>query len=197
MNVFRYLVGQSVDFALNLDEWASVAEEYIYLYFNGNRENVRNTSFGDCISKIQFLSNLLTDLEQGFAIGDFRGVADESGILQAIAAIKDVELYNEGQVFSAIAIESICNAPWNVIDQSQAKTCRGAATTLIEEIVKESESKQFGGVVKLFTIPRAKARYAKIGFVDTDGSGEMLLTEASSREFLNGQQQRRDSQVFD
>jgi hypothetical protein len=69
--------------------------------------------------------------------------------------------------------------------------------TVYQKFVKESKSKQFGGVVKLFTIPRAKARYSEIGFVDTDGSGEMLLTEASSREFLNGQQQRRDSQVFD
>lgn len=197
MNIFRYVVGQSVDFALNLDEWASSSEEYIYLYFNENRENVRNTSFGDCISKIQFLSNLLIDLEQGFTINNFRGVVDERGILQAIAAIKDIELYNKGEMFPAIALESICNAPWNVIDQSQVETRRGAATSLIEEIIKESKSKQFGGVVKLFTIPRAKPRYSKIGFVDTDGSGEMLLTEAVAEEFLNGQQQRRDSQIFD
>jgi hypothetical protein len=197
MNIFRYVVGQSVDFALNLDEWASSSEEYIYLYFNENRENARNTSFGDCISKMQFLINLLIDLELGFTINDFRGIVDERGILQAIAVIQDIKLYNEGEMFPAIALESICNAPWNVIDQSQIKTRRGAATSLIEEIVKESKSKQFGGVVKLFTTPRAKPRYRKIGFVDTDGSGEMLLTQAVAEEFINGQQQRRDSQIFD
>lgn len=197
MNIFTYVVGQSVDFALSLDEWAFKAEKYVYRYFNGNRENVRNTRFGDCISKIQFLSQLLKDLEQGFTIDNFRGVIDEQGILQAIAAIKDVSLYNEGEIVPAIALESICNAPWNVIDQAQIETRRGAATSLIEEIVKESKSKQFGGVVKLFTIPRAKSSYIKIGFVDTDGSGEMLLTENVADKFLNRQQQRRNSQRFD
>lgn len=77
------------------------------------------------------------------------------------------------------------------------KTRKGGPTSLIEEIVKESKSKQFGGVVKLFTIPRAKSRYAKIGSVDIDGSGEMLLTEAAADEFLDRQQQRRNSQTFD
>lgn len=197
MNIFRYVVGQSIDFALNLYEWASLSEEYVYLYFNGNRENVRNTTFGDCISKIQFLINLFREPEQGFTIDDFRGVVDERGILQAIAVIQDVELYNEGERFPAIAIESICSAPWNVIEETQVQTRKGGPTSLIEEIAKESKLKQFGGVVKLFTIPRAKSRYAKIGFVDTDGSGEMLLTEAASDEFLTRQQQRRDSQTFD
>jgi len=197
MNTFMYVVGQSVDFALKLDEWALSSEEYIDLYFNKNRTAIRNTSFGDCISKIQVLSNLLTNLEQGFTINNFRGVVDEREILQAIAVIKDIELYNEGEMFPAIALESICNAPWNIIDQSQVETRKGAATSLIEEIVKESKSKRFGGVVKLFTIPRAKPRYSKIGFVDTDGSGEMLLREAVAENFINAQQQRRDSKIFD
>ncbi|BAZ15048.1 hypothetical protein NIES4071_69180 [Calothrix sp. NIES-4071] len=78
---------------------------------DGNRENVRNTSFGDCVSKIQFLINLLLEPEQG--------------ILQAIAVIQDIELYNEGERLRAIAIESICNAPWNLISQTQAKTRKG------------------------------------------------------------------------
>ncbi|MDR9900513.1 hypothetical protein G7B40_039100 [Aetokthonos hydrillicola Thurmond2011] len=197
MNSFRYVVGQSVDFALHLDGWASSSQEYIYLYFEGQTENVRNTSFGDCISKIQFLINLLTQPELGFTINDFRGVVDEQGIVQAIAVIQDVQLYDEGRRFPAIAIESICNAPWNVIDKTQVQTRKGAPTSLIEFIVKESQSKQFAGVVKLFTIPRAKLRYSKIGFIDTDGSGEMLLTQAACEEFLRRQQQRRDSQTFD
>lgn len=197
MNIFRYVVGVSVDFALHLDVWASLSQEYISLYFEGNRENVRNTSFADCISKIQFLINLLTEPEQGFTINDFRGVVDEQGILQAIAVIQELELYHEGERFPAIAIESICNAPWNVIDKTQLQIRKGAPTSLIEFIVKESQSKQFAGVVKLFTIPRAKPRYNKIGFIDTDGSGEMLLTQAAAVEFLSRQQQRRDSQTFD
>lgn len=84
-----------------------------------------------------------------------------------------------------------------MIEETQVQTRKGGPTSLIEEIVKESKLKQFGGVVKLFTIPRAKSRYLKIGFEDTDGSGEMLLTEAASDQFLTRQQQRRDSQTFD
>lgn len=64
-------------------------------------------------------------------------------------------------------------------------------------IVKESKSKNFGGVVKLFTLPRAKPRYAKIGFVDTEGSGEMILTQTNSEAFLESQQTRRNLQAFD
>lgn len=197
MNNFRYVVGQSVDFASNLDYWFLKAQGYINLYFDGNRENVRNTRFGDCISKIRFLSNLLREPEQGFTIDDFRGVVDERGIVQAIAAIQDVELYDDGVKFPAIALESICSAPWNVITQVQIETCKGGPTSLIEEIVKESKSKNFGGVVKLFTLPRAKPRYAKIGFVDTDGSGEMILTQTNSETFLQSQQTRRNLQAFD
>jgi hypothetical protein len=117
MNKFRYAVGQSVDFASNLDYWFLKAQGSINLYFDGNRENVRGTLLGDCISKIRFLSNLLKKPEQGFTIDDFRGVIDERGILQAIATIQDVELYDEGVRFPAIALESICNAPWNSITQ--------------------------------------------------------------------------------
>jgi hypothetical protein len=197
MNIFRYVVGQSGDFARALDEWASKAEEYIYLYFNKNRENVRNTSFGDCIIKTQLLSNVLVGLEQGFTVDDFRGVQDERGIIQAIATIKDVDLYDEGVKFPAISLESICNAPWNLIPQVQIETRKGGPTSLIEEITKESKLKQFGGVIKLFTVPRARPRYAKIGFIDTDGSGEMLLIRTNSEVFLARQQQLRNLQTFD
>gem|GEM_PF-5340443 len=52
-------------------------------------------------------------------------------------------------------------------DTPQVQTRKGGPTSLIEFIVKESQSKQFAGVVKLLTIPRAKPRYTKIGFIDT------------------------------
>ncbi len=68
---------------------------------------------------------------------------------------------------------------------------------MIEEIVKESQSKQFGGVVKLFAIPRAKYRYNEIGFIETDGSGEMLLTRELAERFLTSQVYRRSTQLFD
>lgn len=92
MNNFRYVIGQSVDFASNLDYWFLKAQGYINLYFDENRENVRNTPFGDCISKIRFLSNLLREPEQGFTIDDFRGVVTRLGTLLPKYKLKHVKV---------------------------------------------------------------------------------------------------------
>lgn len=91
MNIFRYVVGQAIDFGSILDEWFLRTRQYVNIYFGGDIQNVRNTSFWDCMSKIQYLSDLLKDEEQGFTIDNFRGVIDEQGIVQAIAVIQDVE----------------------------------------------------------------------------------------------------------
>ncbi len=55
-------------------------------------------------------------------IDDFRGVVDENQVLQAIAAIKEVEVEYEEERLNAIAIESLTNAPWNFIEQIQVET---------------------------------------------------------------------------
>lgn len=59
------------------------------------------------------------------------------------------------------------NAPWNVI-KNQAETLKGAATSLMEELVNESKSLGFSGRLKLYSIPRAKQFYidAERGKVD-------------------------------
>ena len=197
MNIFSYVFGESIDFVSILDEWSLKAQEYINTYFEGDRENTRDTPFWDCVSKIQFLIDAIEFGDQGITINDMRGVVDDRQILQAIAAITEVELEYEGEKLRAIAIESLTNAPWNVIEYIQVETRKGAATSLVEEIVKESQSKQFGGVVKLSAIPRAKYRYNEIGFIETDGSGEMLLTRELAERFLANQAYRRSSQLFD
>ncbi|GJD20285.1 hypothetical protein RIVM261_052410 [Rivularia sp. IAM M-261] len=197
MNIFSYVFGESIDFVSILDEWSLKAQEYINTYFEGDRENTRDTPFWDCVSKIQFLIDAIEFGDQGITINDMRGVVDDRQILQAIAAITEVELEYEGEKLRAIAIESLTNAPWNVIEYIQVETRKGAATSLVEEIVKESQSKQFGGVVKLFAIPRAKYRYNEIGFIETDGSGEMLLTRELAERFLANQVYRRSAQLFD
>lgn len=197
MNSFSYVIGNSIDVSSILDEWALKAQEYINIYFEGNRENTRDTPFWDCVSKIQFLSDAILFGDQDITIDEFRGVVDDNQVLQAIAAIKEVEVEYEGERLNAIAIESLTNAPWNVVEQVQVETKKGSATSLVEEIVKESQSKQFGGVVKLFAIPRAKYRYNEIGFIETDGSGEMLLTRELAERFLANQAYRRSSQLFD
>lgn len=197
MNVFSYVSGDSIDAISIFDEWSLKVQEYINLYFQGNRENTRNTSFWDCVSKIQFLSDAIQFGDQEITIDDIRGVVDDRQVLQAIAAIGEVEVEYEGERLRAISIESLTNAPWNVIEQVQIETRKGAATSLIEEIVKESQSRQFGGVVKLFAIPRAKYRYNEIGFIETDGSGEMLLTRELAERFLSNQVFRRSTQSFD
>ena len=91
-----------------------------------------------------------------------------------------------------MAIESLTNAPWNTIAHPQPETIKGSATSLIEELVRESQRLQFNGIVKAMTIPSARPFYRKIGFIETNGSGEMILTPDAAQEFLTRQQQLRE-----
>jgi hypothetical protein len=93
---------------------------------------------------------------------------------------------------TGLAIESLTNAPWNTIPYPQPEATKGCATSLIEELVRESQRLQFNGIVKAITIPSARPFYRKIGFIETDGSGEMILTCDAAQEFLIRQQQLRE-----
>ena len=94
-------------------------------------------------------------------------------------------------------IESLTNSPWNTIEYPQLEKRKGAATSLIEGIVRESQALAFSGIVKLFAIPSAREFYQEIGFIDTDGSGEMILIANAASMFLLEQQQNRQSASFD
>lgn len=188
------MVGISTSLESGLRLWEDKCQEYLYSYFRGDRENTRKTTFWDCISKVQTLNDALEEIEN---INNFRGVEDSQGLLQAAAIIQIQPIDISGQMLTGLAIESLTNAPWNVIEPDQPETRKGSATSLIEELVKESRNRGFSGIVKAITIPRAKPFYRKIGFVETNGSGEMVLTPEAAAVFLIDQQLRRQSQPFD
>ncbi len=113
----------------------------------------------------------------------FRGVRDELGRLQAGSI---VEPY-----FDYLDIDAFTNSPWNVL-KNQPETIKGAATSLMEEIVKESFDNGFGGRIKLIAIERAKSFYTRIGFTqEEDDSRSLELTPTAAARFLERQRNRR------
>ncbi|MBW4666085.1 MAG: GNAT family N-acetyltransferase [Cyanomargarita calcarea GSE-NOS-MK-12-04C] len=188
MNTFRYITDVTTEFEVALVLWYEKCQSYLRLYYAGNKENARNTSFWSCISKIEFL------IENP---GNYRGVQDNQELMQAIATIEVQEIDVKEQKVTGLAIESFVNAPWNVIEQFQPERRRGSATSLIEEIIKESQACGFGGIVKAMTIPQARPFYTRIGFTETNGSGEMILTREAAAKFLLEQEQRQQFQPFD
>lgn len=142
------------------------------------------------MAKVDVLNNALDEKED---INAFRSVLDNCGLLQAAAIITIDEVEFELEFLPCIIIDSLTNSPWNVIEQVQPETRKGAASSLIEELVLESQEQGFGGMIKTFTIPKAKKFYKKIGFIETDGSGEMILTQQAAAIFLIRQQQLREN----
>ena len=74
---------------------------------------------------------------------------------------------------------------------------KGAETSLIEGIVRENQGLPLNGIVKLMAVPSARQFYQEIGFIETDGSGEMILTTNAASMFLLNQEQNRESITFD
>lgn len=71
MNEFRYIIGVTREVQQGLDIWNNKIQEYINTYYEGNRENPRNTDFYRCISKTREITNNLLEKENYF-----RGVID-------------------------------------------------------------------------------------------------------------------------
>ncbi len=88
-------------------------------------------------------------------------------------------------------IEAITNSPWNTLSWPQLEKRKGAATSLIEELVKESQSLGFDGILKAITIPSARSSYSKIGFIQANGTGWMILTPSAAEVFLSRQEELR------
>jgi hypothetical protein len=118
-------------------------------------------------------------------------VKDTQGILQSACIIEVIQIDIDDQSYTGLGIESLTNAPWNTIGIPQPETKKGAATSLIEELVHESRRLQFNGIIKAITIPSTRLFYRKIGFIE-DSSGEMILTSNAAQEFLSRQQQLRE-----
>lgn len=192
MNPFSYIIGSTTEVQQGLNIWIIKIEEYLNLYYKGDKENAKNTTFFNCISKVEVLEEALISRRD-----DFRSVKDAEGILQSACIIEVTRIDIDDQSYTGLGIESLTNAPWNNIANPQPETKKGAATSLLEELVHESQRLQFNGIIKAITIPTAREFYREIGFVDTDGSGEMLLTPNAAAMFLIDQQQRRLSRPFD
>ncbi|MBD2778959.1 hypothetical protein [Iningainema tapete] len=191
MNEFRYIVGATKELQQGLIMWQRKIKDYVNIYYQGNEENARNTTFYNCISKVRELDNDL--LERG---EDFRGVIDDQGLLAAACIIQETEVEIDGQSLSCLEIEKLTNSPWNTITYPQPEKKKGAATSLIEGIVRESQNLDFGGIVKVIAIQAAKKFYQEIEFIETNGSGEMILTSNAASMFILDQEQKRKS-TFD
>ncbi len=178
MNEFVFVKGADAEVLGEIEGWIDKIENYLRDFFDGDLERVRGREFGDCISKVNYL------FESSVAEpGTFRGVRDMQGRLQAGAI---VEPY-----FDYFEIDAFTNAPWNVL-KNQPETLKGAATSLIEELVNESFELGMSGRIKLVAIERARLFYTKIGFTESeDLPRELELTPTAAERFLERQRSRK------
>lgn len=190
INEFRYVIGAQEEIESGLDLWDLKIREYVNFYYEGNVENAKNTIFYGCVSKTNELIDNLLDRKN-----DYRSVIDDLNLLACTCIIQETDIYlHNGEVLQGLEIESLSNAPWNAIVYPQPETRKGAATSLVEELVKESQSLGFNGILKAVTVPSIRAFYRKIGFIEENGTGWMTLTPDAAEEFLISQEDfRRES----
>lgn len=177
---FIYIKGRNTYIRGQMSIWEIKIREYITSIYNDELERILGTNFGDCTAKVRYLIDSVT-MEPEL----FRGVQDINGRLHSAAVVEEY--------FDCLYIDTLVNAPWNVI-KNQPETVKGAATSLIEGVVRESIELGYNGRLRAISIERAKSFYRRIGFVeDEDGSGGMELTAASAERFLSEQQIRKQS----
>lgn len=187
INEFRYVISAEEEIQSGLQFWQTKIREYLNRYYQGNAENAKNTIFYGCISKASELYNNLYDRQE-----DYRSVIDDQGLLACTCIIQETNIYLEnGEVLQGLEIESLSNSPWNTLDYPQPETRKGAATSLVEELVKESQSLGFNGILKAVTVPSIREFYIKIGFIEDNGTGWMVLRSDAASEFLIKQEEFR------
>ncbi|MDF5720613.1 MAG: GNAT family N-acetyltransferase [Rhizonema sp. PD37] len=169
MNEFDTVKGADARLQQDIANWENKADDYVNELFDNEMERVYGTRFGDNLAIIADIAeNAVTNPET------FRGLRDKEGRLQAAAIVHPDSDY--------IEVEFIATAPWNIL-QNQPESLKGAGTSLIEELAKESRDLGFGGRLKLYAIPRARQFYTDIGFVETD-EGDWELTPEAAERFL-------------
>lgn len=186
MNEFSFVVGATIEVQQGFLLWDRKIREYLNTYYQGNRENAKNTIFYICISKTEEISSNLIERQD-----DFRSVFDDASLLAASCIIQTANIEIEGRFYPGIEIESFTNSPWNTISYSQPERRKGSAASLVEELIRECLANGFNGILKAFAIPSARQFYRDIGFIETNGSGEMILTEYAASEFLQRQEELR------
>lgn len=101
------------------------------------------------------------------------------------------------ELTDCLEIESLTNSPWNSIKYLQLEKRKGAATSLVEGIILESRKEGLPNIIKLIPVPEAVEFYQGIGFIETDISGDMILTYNAASMFLLDLEQKRNSASFD
>lgn len=180
MNTFTFVKQADSSTRVQILEWNIKIQQYLENYYNNQIERATGTEFGDCMSKVAYLAEgVIVEPES------FRGVKDASGRLQAGALVEEY--------FDCLYIDTLTNAPWNVI-KNQPETVKGAATSLIEQLVLESIELEYNGRLRAISIERAKPFYLKIGFIEEEDAPMSLeLTPTQAGSFLAQQNLRRQS----
>ncbi|BDA72348.1 hypothetical protein CAL7716_065140 [Calothrix sp. PCC 7716] len=187
INEFRYVIGVQEEILLGLQLWQAKITEYINLYYQGDIENAKNTIFYGCVSKTRELYSYLLSRPE-----DYRSAIDDQGLLACACIIQPTDIYlDNGEVLQGLEIEHLTNSPWNTLLYPQPETRKGSATSLVEELVKESQALGFSGILKAVTVPSVREFYKNIGFVEDNGTGWMTLTSDAAESFLNIQLLRR------
>ncbi|MEL7246486.1 MAG: hypothetical protein AAGM40_29795, partial [Cyanobacteria bacterium J06573_2] len=114
-----------------------------------------------------------------------------------VAVIQETSIFIEEELTDCIEIESIVNSPWNLIKYPVPEKRKGAATAIVEGIIKENREKGLSRILKLFAIPEEKDFYSDLGFAETDGSGEMILSENDAAMLLLDLELKRNLNTFD
>lgn len=134
--------------------------------------------------RIEVNANAISDLllEALVSPEDFRGIRDDRGNLQAGAIVIDMDDH--------LFVEYIVTAPWN-ITQDSPLSVKKAATALMSQLARESDTNGHFGRILLYAIPDAIEFYRKIGFIEpkegSPNAPEMELTIAAARRLINRQ----------
>lgn len=185
INRFTYVIGADRATQNELISWVSTSLQYINQYFGGDRSRIIRTKFGDCVSKVEYLADLVTDSENASL---FRGVRDTSGRLQAgaIVSFSSGLIYPYTEERDYLSIDPFTTPPWNCLEGvTFPETVKGAGTWLMSEIVQEVIDTEIAGVIKVLAIDRAKSFYLRMGFQENpDFERELILTREEARLFL-------------
>jgi hypothetical protein len=193
MNEFSFVTGVTQEVREGLILWDEKAREYVDTYYQGVEESARGTRFYRGVIKSRTITNSLPEIEEE----KVRSVFDDENLLASIAVIQDTSIFVEEELVDCIEIESIVNSPWNLIQYPVPEKRKGAATAIVEGIIKENRGKGLSRILKLFAVPQEKIFYSNLGFVETNGSGEMILSESDAAMLLNDQDLKRNLDTFD
>lgn len=193
MNEFSYIIGVTREVREGLALWDEKAREYVETYYQGREESARGTRFYRGVIKTRRITNSLLEIEEE----KIRSVFDDQNLLACITLIQDTSIFVEEELTDCIEIESIVNSPWNLIKYPVPEKRKGAATAIVEGIIKENGEKGLRRILKLFAVPEEKIFYSDLGFIETNGSGEMILSESGAAMLLNDLDQKRNLDTFD